>query len=130
MEKLRLILVEDNENLRISIIEILKFNFGNKIDIVGEADTEEKALKLLETKEYDVMIIDVMLAEGNGLSVLKKASPLKTGIWIVFSGHNQYELGVMCRAEGADHVLDKSNDIESLIRILSKILNVPYAESW
>ena len=62
MDKQRMLVVDDEEDLR----EILKFNLESEGYLVDTAPSAEEALKML-TEEYDLILLDVMMGECQGL---------------------------------------------------------------
>lgn len=70
MKKYRILVVDDEEDL----CEILKFNLENEGYEVDTAHSSEEALKL-DLKEYDLLLLDVMMGEISGFklaNMLKK----------------------------------------------------------
>lgn len=65
---MKLLLVEDNEQLNKALTMVLKRNSY----IVDSVFDGEDALSYIDNYEYDVIILDIMLPKINGLEVLKK----------------------------------------------------------
>ncbi len=65
---MRVLLAEDYSSLRKSIVECLSEE-GFAVDSTASG---EEALWYVESHEYDVVILDIMLPERSGLEVLKK----------------------------------------------------------
>jgi DNA-binding NarL/FixJ family response regulator len=64
----------------------------------------------------DLMIVDVFLAQGSGLGVLRAAHRRKQpGKLVVLSNYATADIRRKCLELGADRVFDKSNEIEALI---------------
>ncbi|MFY0100161.1 response regulator, partial [Acinetobacter baumannii] len=66
---LRIFLVEDSEDVRDLIVESLSEIAG--VRLVGYAETELEALRHLQQNSYDVLILDIQLKQGNGMSLLQ-----------------------------------------------------------
>lgn len=115
---LEIFLVEDHEivsdNLIAAIHEL------TEAKVVAVARTEAQALDWLEHNRADVYIVDVMLKSGNGLKVLKQTNTVE-GIWIVFSNHAVPQLATMAKEFGADFVMDKSNEVDTLISTIIRL---------
>jgi Response regulator of the LytR/AlgR family len=62
-------IVEDEPIARERLKRLLKEVGG--VDIVGEADSKEKALSDIKDKEIDVLFLDIKLPDGTGLEVAK-----------------------------------------------------------
>jgi two-component system alkaline phosphatase synthesis response regulator PhoP len=74
----KVLLVDDNSDLRYSVIEGLKF-ISPDISFI-EADGGEKALTLLKTQKVDAILLDIMMPGMDGWEVaarLKADSNLK-----------------------------------------------------
>ena len=70
-DKLRIIIVDDSDFSRKSIIEILS---AEGHDIVGEADSAEKAIKVAQSVACDLFIVDVVMPEVSGIELAKHLS--------------------------------------------------------
>jgi DNA-binding NarL/FixJ family response regulator len=115
-EKLRTLIVEDSpiilENLQALLEEI------DEVEVVGTFASESAVCDWLDsrTDACDVAIIDVFLASGNGLGVLrhmdKFAPPPER---VVLTNYATAEMRARCKALGAEAVFDKSTEIEALL---------------
>jgi tubulin-specific chaperone A len=63
-----LLIVEDDEDTRFSMCELLK---GDDVDITS-AQTGEEAYTLLESKKFDCMVLDLGLEDISGMDLLEK----------------------------------------------------------
>lgn len=56
--------------------------------VCGEAETIPAALKLIETTEPDLAVVDISLAEGNGIDLIKRVKsrgiPMQFLVWSVY----------------------------------------------
>jgi two-component system phosphate regulon response regulator PhoB len=64
----RIFVVEDNESLREVVTSYLELNDHE----VVEFDRTEGVIKALDTKEPDLIVLDVMLPDGNGFLLARK----------------------------------------------------------
>ena len=108
---MKLLLVEDNEELAKNIITYLKTE-GNICEL---ALTYFAAIDKISVYEYDLIILDIMLPDGNGLSVLKelREHQSETGVLII-SARNALEDKVDGLDLGADDYLTKPFDLSEL----------------
>ena len=117
-EPLRVLLVEDSAIIREHLIEAIATS--SHVKVIGFADTESRALEALRENECDVIILDLGLAEGNGLEVLKSArsdidySP----IVVVFTNYTHTNSRKQMMKLGADYFLSKSEDFDRLRKIM------------
>jgi DNA-binding NarL/FixJ family response regulator len=107
--ELRVFLVEDLQGMR-RLIQDLFASIGG-LRLVGTAGTEAEANLWLDDhpSEWDVAIVDLVLDQGSGLSVVSRAkgSP-QAGKVAVFSSYASTAIRERCLELGADSVFDKS----------------------
>ena len=113
---LRIFLVEDNllirENLSSTLTEMVGATF------VGWAEGEREASDWLrhESNDWDLVIVDLFLKQGNGLGVVGACRSRASGKrLVVLTNYATPAVRERCMALGADAVFDKSNDIEKLV---------------
>src|SRR6185369_2947637 len=83
--------------------------------IVDTASSGDEAIGLLEEKEYDLVLTDLHMENGDGLSVLsqiRRTSPFT--ISIVLTGFASVESAIAALQEGAYDYLIKPCDIDSM----------------
>lgn len=68
MHKTRIILADDHAILRTGLK--LMLSCDSSIDVIGEVSSGEEVIKLLETVEADVLILDLSLPGMNGIDVI------------------------------------------------------------
>lgn len=105
----RVFLVEDLGRTRSALAELLATLEGFRV--VGDASTEAEANLWLDEHRggWDLAIVDLMLEQGSGMSVLARcnAQPAKGRI-VVFSGYASPAIRDHCLKLGADAVFDKA----------------------
>ena len=113
---LRIFLVEDNllirENLSSTLTEMVGAAF------VGWAEGEREAIDWLcnDSNDWDLVIVDLFLKQGNGLGVVAACRSRASGKrLVVLTNYATPAVRERCMALGADAVFDKSNDIEKLV---------------
>lgn len=92
------------------------------VDIVGEADNYRDAVGGIVRSAPDVAILDIKLAEGNGIDVLiaaKHELPNLRGIMLTNYATPQH-LKASADA-GAEYFLDKSADFDKIVEILEHL---------
>jgi len=116
MSVVRTYIVEDNpvilNNLRDTLEEL------TTVQVMGTAADEASAVDSLrkDPRGMDLVIIDVFLASGSGLSVLRSAQELNVQARrVVLTNYATPDIRRRCTALGADRVFDKSSEIEDLI---------------
>ena len=68
---MRLLLIEDSELLQERVLESLAELAPNVLP--HTAQTQDDAIQLLRQHQYDLVIADIELAQGNGLDVIRYA---------------------------------------------------------
>jgi signal transduction histidine kinase len=107
----RLLVVDDEESLRITTAAILE-NEGYAVDTASSGD---EAIALLDQNDYDLVLTDLHMEGGDGLSVLneiRRHSPLT--ISVVLTGFASVESAIAALQEGAYDYLVKPCDIDSM----------------
>jgi signal transduction histidine kinase len=107
----RLLVVDDEENLRITTSAILE-NEGYVVDTAASGD---EAIALLANTDYDLVLTDLHMEHGEGLTVLneiRRNAPLT--ISVVLTGFASVESAIAALQEGAYDYLVKPCDIETM----------------
>jgi two-component system OmpR family response regulator len=109
-------IVEDNDLIRNNLVETLTELAG--IHTVGHSATEVDACVWLEKhpREWDLLVVDLFLQQGNGLGVLRKCQQ-RTAVQkvVVLSNYATDDIRNRCLACGADAIFDKSTELEQFI---------------
>ncbi len=116
----RILLVEDESSLH----ELLKLNLeidGNKV--VGVKDGEA-AIKKFASEQFDLVILDVMIPNIDGLTVCENIRLKNTDVPILFlSAKNRAEDRIAGLKKGADDYLTKPFNLEELQLRINNLLN-------
>ena len=110
-EEARILVVDDEENLRITTAAILEKD-GYIVDVAASGD---EAISLLKNVDYDLVLTDLHMEGGDGLSVLNQIrhqSPFT--ISVVLTGFASVESAIAALQEGAYDYLVKPCDIDSM----------------
>lgn len=114
LQRMRVLLVEDSILLRDTIMDILGGAFGLQFD--GLAATQSEAIDLIYKQPYDMLILDIELAEGNGFEVLKATQasdyPFPRPVYIIFTNHAYPQYRLLAKQLGVEHFFDKSMDFD------------------
>ncbi|MCH5252506.1 MAG: sporulation transcription factor Spo0A [Lachnospiraceae bacterium] len=70
MEKLKVLIAEDNPRIASTLEAILKED--SEIEVVGKAEDGVLALEMIEETEPDVLLLDLIMPKLDGLGVLEK----------------------------------------------------------
>lgn len=115
-----ILLVEDEENLH----EALKLNLELEGYSVTSAYDGAAALKAVQEEYFDLIIMDIMLPEIDGISVIQTIRLTHTEVPIlILSAKNNSEDRVLGLKKGADDYLTKPFNLEELLLRVEKLID-------
>ncbi len=118
-KKISILLVEDEENLQ----EALKLNLELEDYMVTSSYDGIDALKQLQQEHFDLIILDVMLPELDGISVCETIRLTNTEVPIlILSARNSSADRVLGLKKGADDYLTKPFNLEELLLRVKKLI--------
>lgn len=107
------VLVVDDEEQFLDVFSKRLEGRGLKVD---KATTGEEALKRVKGKDFDTIILDMMMPGISGLDTLKKLKEENPDAQIIIlTGHATVEKGVEAIKAGAVDFLEKPVDINKLL---------------
>ena len=119
--KVLLLLVDDNEIDRIMFIRLLSITESD----VREAKTGEEALKFLINEPFDCIILDYMLPDFDGLTLIKLIRNMGFTIPIVVTtGCGDELLAVEMIKNGAQDYIPKDKASELLVRSVENAIKL------
>src|SRR5947208_16835916 len=119
-EKLSILLVEDEENLH----ETLKLNLELEGYAVTSAYDGAEALRAVENEYFNLVILDVMLPELDGISVCENIRLQRNEVPIlILSAKNSGADRVLGLKKGADDYLTKPFNLEELLLRVNNLIN-------
>jgi len=107
------ILVEDSRTIRDTLVPALR-ELGHTQVVAWATTSKEAAIALAAWHgEWELIIVDLFLAAGSGLDVLKQVQAREPGQHaIVLSNYATDEMRRQCTELGADGIFDKSTEID------------------
>jgi DNA-binding response OmpR family regulator len=116
---LKLLIIEDEASLNRAIVNYLT----NRQYLCESADTYSKALEKIECYQYDCIVLDIMLPDGNGLKLLEhiKANHKTEGI-IIISARTELDDKITGIELGADDYLTKPFHLPELNARIAAII--------
>lgn len=115
-----ILLVDDEENLQ----DTLKLNFEMEGFSVTSALTGPEALEAISNEHFDLIILDVMLPELDGIAVCENIRLTNPEIPILMlSARNQSTDRILGLKKGADDYLTKPFNLEELLLRVNKLIN-------
>jgi two-component system chemotaxis response regulator CheY len=124
--KLRVLIVDDAIFMRKMISDIL---VENGMEIVGEADTGAKAVEKYMELRPDLVTMDIIMPEMNGIDAVRKVMEFDSKARIVMcSALGQQALVQEAITAGAKDFLIKPFNAARVVEVIAKVFNqVPTA---
>ena len=93
-------------------------------NIVWERD-EDVALKLLKEASFDIVFLDIIMPDEDGISILKKIKAEKPSLPVVMmSGYSVEEKRHNAMVLGAELVMKKPFEFDDLKKVIRDVLDV------
>lgn len=117
-----ILVVEDHTIYREAIVEILnKTNLTNGVD---EAENGKIALEKIESKQYDIVFLDIEMPELNGIETSKIIREKYPEVKIIILTSHQYNSKVIELIDmGISAYLLKNTDKQELINAIEKVID-------
>ena len=115
--RLRILVVEDHSDTLQALSRLLS-HFGHEISVANGA---KNALKIIDSKEFDVILCDIALPDGNGYDVIAEAKRKRPVKGVALSGFAATEDIERGREAGFDFHLAKPVDFHELRTVLGQI---------
>ncbi|MGA1790503.1 MAG: sigma-54-dependent transcriptional regulator [bacterium] len=114
---LRILLVDDEEIVHQTLSPYL-MDSGHEVDNARDGN---KALKLIEAKDYDLALIDVRMPGMDGLFILSRISEMRPELSsVIITGHGNMEMVIQALRLGAADFLTKPIKLLELDAVLEK----------
>ncbi|MCP4339067.1 MAG: response regulator transcription factor [Desulfobulbaceae bacterium] len=116
----RIVIVEDHPVFRAGLKELIETE--KDLQVCGEADTINKAMKVIEDKQPDLVIIDITLRGRNGIELIKELHrdvphlPL-----LVLSMHDESLYAERAFRAGASGYIMKEETSESIVKAIRMV---------
>ena len=109
----RVLLVEDLRSMQVLLADMFASIGGFEVVQVVVTEAEAKLWLDEHPGEWDLAIVDLVLAQGSGMGVVARArATAANGAQVaVFSGYASPGIRSHCHALGADAVFDKSDTV-------------------
>lgn len=116
---MRVLVIEDDQNTALAIERMLKTNGM----VADRTDLGEDGLEMARIYDYDIILLDLMLPDMEGIEVLRRLrqARVETPV-LILSGLSQSENKVRSFGSGADDYLTKPFDRSELIARIHAIV--------
>jgi hypothetical protein len=116
-KRLRILVVEDHNDTLQALSRLLS-HFGHEISL---ADTAQGALNTIDSKEFDVVLCDIALPDGNGYDVVAQAKRKRPVKAVALTGFSTTDDIKRSQQAGFDFHLTKPVDFHELRAVLGQI---------
>jgi len=105
------LLIEDHETTRVTLAGVIERE-SCKVTAVASAGAGREKLR---EEEFDLVITDLRLPDGDGMEILEEAKRLSAGSPVILiTGHGNEEMAVQAMKKGAFNYLSKPLDLNRL----------------
>ncbi|CAN5860345.1 sigma-54 dependent transcriptional regulator [soil metagenome] len=126
MPHAHLLVVDDEPSILTTLQKALSLE-GYSVDVAGGVKVAEDKLK---KRSYDLCLFDVMLPDGDGLSLLAQIRAAKNEVPVIMmSGHATIDTAVKATRLGAMSFLEKPLNTDALLIAVETALRLQRAES-
>lgn len=114
------IIIEDEPDLRELSRNLLRANF-TKVEIVGEADSVEGGVALIQAEKPHLVLLDIEIKGGTGFDILQRVKPFTFKLVIV-TAFDQFAIKAI-KFSAIDYILKPINEFE-FINAIESALNL------
>jgi CheY-like chemotaxis protein len=115
----RLLVVEDTEHVRKMLVDILELH---GFEIAGEAEDGPDALQQVAPADPDVVVLDYMMPEMDGLEVARRIREQRPDQHVIlYSAYLDDELERMAQEAGVAVCVPKMAGVEELAREITAV---------
>src|ERR1700689_1755652 len=121
-----ILIVDDEKGIRESLGALLR-DEGYTVDVVGSG---EECLEVIETRHYDLVLLDIWLPKLDGLETLERIQEQEAPpMVVVISGHANIETAVRATKLGAFDFIEKPLSLEKIVLVVRNALDYVRLES-
>ncbi len=111
-EKYNILIVDDEKNIRRTLSMVLTSEGYTTQEAASGAET----IKILQEKEFDIILLDVKLPDGDGIKLIDEIKLLNNAAYIIMiSGHANIHNAVEAVKKGAYDFFEKPLDRERVL---------------
>lgn len=118
MEKLKVVVADDNEKMLNLLGELVKEE--QELELVGKAGDGEEAYRMIKLNEPDVVLLDLIMPKMDGLSLMEKVMNdkimKKIPKFIVITAVGQESITEQAFSKGANYYIMKPFDNDMVIK--------------
>ncbi len=115
---IKAIIIDDEQDIREINRRLILDNFSD-IEVVGEADSVESGVQLIQTKKPQLVLLDIDIKGGTGFHILQKVQPYNFAI-IFITAFNEFAIKAI-KFSALDYILKPVNEVEFCTAIKNAI---------
>jgi len=124
----RILIVDDHPLVRVGLAQLVSDQ--PDLEMCGECESAEEALRLIETAQPDVVVVDLSLKSGHGLTLIRDIrSRYKAIRVLVYSMHDELLFAERALQAGAMGYVNKQTGTEELVSAIRKVVQGSLAVS-
>jgi len=117
---MNIIIVDDSVLVRARLERLLAEN--PKLKIIGHAENSDEALRVVQERKPEAVILDISMPGENGIEVLKKIKNInKKIVVIILTNYTGKQFKALCYKAGADYFFDKSLEFQLVPDVLGEL---------
>jgi DNA-binding NarL/FixJ family response regulator len=117
---IRIAVVDDHAVVRAGLREL--FRTEADLALVAEASSGRDVVDLLRRDEFDVLLLDLSLAEGNGLDAMRAVKARQPQLPVlIYSGHDESRHAPTLLRHGASGYVSKESDPAELLAAIRTV---------
>ena len=118
---LKVLIADDHPIVRQGFKQVLMAE--GDIVVSGEAASGEEVLRLARAEDWDVVVLDISMPDGNGLDVLRALKAERPSVPVlILSMHAEDQFAVRTLKAGAAGYLSKESVPDELVKAVRKIV--------
>ncbi len=115
----KVLIIDDDEKL----LKILSETLGKEDFIVSTAPTAEEGLNRFQEIDFDVVMVDLVLPDMDGIELLKTIRNIDSDFPVIMiTGHASIDLAVKAMRMGAFYFIEKPASTKAILEILKRAI--------
>jgi DNA-binding NarL/FixJ family response regulator len=120
-KEMKIFIADDSKVIVERLADLLRDIPG--VELTGQAGDAPEAMRCIEEKKPDALILDLQMPGGSGLEVLRAIRPDHPALQILVCTNYAYpQYREECLSAGANYFLDKSAEFEKIPAILGELI--------
>lgn len=118
--RMKILLVEDSPLISDALVQILSDD--KNLIVNGLATSQNSAITLLDQQQFDMLLVDIELAGGNGFEVIRHTQkadyPFRRPVLVMLTNHANTQYRKLAKELGVNYFFDKSMDFNFAIETI------------